>query len=74
MSLNVDSVLFIVELHMKYTLMVVSLCILLFVLLCDSNHIYKMYCVFAHIYTLDDDLECPLEYELSLLSKVSHTG
>ncbi len=26
--------------------------------------------VFAYFYTLDDDLECPMDYETSLLPKV----
>ncbi len=30
----------------------------------------KFCCVFAHCYTLDDDSECTLDYELSLLPKV----
>ncbi len=36
--------------------------------LCDSSPMCKKCCsVFANHYTLDDDLECPLDYELSLL-------
>ncbi len=31
--------------------------------------ISKKCCVFAHCYTLDDDSECPMDYELSLLPK-----
>ncbi len=34
---------------------------------CDSSPICKKRCcVFAHHYTLDDGLECPMDFELSL--------
>ncbi len=32
--------------------------------------IYLVICVFAHCYTRGDDLECPMDYGLSLLPKV----
>ncbi len=34
----------------------------------------KCCCVFAHIYTLGDNLECSMDYELSLFPKVFSCG
>ncbi len=46
-------------------------CILCGLLLCDISSICKKCCcVVAHHYTLDINLESPMDYQLSLLSKV----
>ncbi len=50
---------------------------------CPSTYVYcvvcyrviaagyvKKCCVFAHCYTLADNSECPMDYELSLLPKI----
>ncbi len=71
MSPNVDPVLFVLDLYMKYTEEVVPLCMYIVgLLLYDSNPISKKCCDnIAHHYTLDDDSECPMDYQLSLLPK-----
>ncbi len=70
MSPDVHPVLFVLDLHMKYTVEVVPLYMYIAYgwLSCDSSPICKKcYCVFAHNYTLDDDSEHQMDYELSLL-------
>ncbi len=64
--------LFVLDLHMKYTMELVLLCMYMCgVLSCDSSTISKKCCpVLAHRYTLDDDSECPMDYALFLLPKV----
>ncbi len=68
---RVDSVLLVLDLHMKYTVEVVlRVYILSGLLLCDSSLICKNCChVFARRYTLDDDSDHPMDIEPSLLLK-----
>ncbi len=35
-----------------------------------ASYVRRVGHVFAYLYTLDDDLECPMDYETSLLPKV----
>ncbi len=71
-SLGIDPVLFVLDLHMKYTVEVVLLCMYFF-LVCYREivapYVRSVGHVFAYLYTLDDDLERPMEYETSLLRK-----
>ncbi len=70
-SPDINPVLFVLDIHMKYLADVVPLCTLLRgLLLYDGSPICKKSCVIAHRYTIDDNSECPMYYELSLLTKV----
>ncbi len=69
-SLDIDPVLLVLELHMKYTVEL-YVCIVCGLLSCDSNlYVRSVGHVFAYLYTFDDDLECPMDYETSLLLNV----
>ncbi len=61
--------LLVLDLHMKYTVEMVHLrtSIVRFVMVW---YIRSVGDVIAYLYTLDDDSECPMDYETSLLPKV----
>ncbi len=60
---NVFHRMFVLDSHMK--------CIVHGLLSRDSSLICKKCChVFTHRYTLDDDSECPMDYETSLLLNI----
>ncbi len=71
-SPDVDPVLFVLDLNMKYIVTVaLNIRILHGLLSCDSSRICKKCChVFAHCYTLDDNSEHPMDYDLSLLPNI----
>ncbi len=66
MSPYVNPVLFVVDIHMKYTVEVVYILHGLW----QQPISKKCCCVFAHHYILDDDAQYSMDYELSLLTKV----
>ncbi len=68
---DVAPVMFILDLHMNYTVDVDPPCILCGLLSCDCSPLCKKCCcVFAHHYTLNDDFEFPMDYQLSIFPKV----
>ncbi len=66
MSPDVDPVLFVLDLHMEYTVEVDPPCrYIVWVCYCvitDRGYVRSVGHVFAYLYTFDDDLECPIEY------------
>ncbi len=72
MSTDINPVLFVLDLHVKYTVEVVPLyTYMLGLLFSHSSPICKKCCrVFAHHHIPDDDSECPMDYELSLIPNV----
>ncbi len=69
MWLDSDPVLFVLDLHMKYTVEVIPLCtyIAWFVIVW---YVRSVSCVFAYLYTLDDNSERSMDYKTSLLPNV----
>ncbi len=59
---------------MKYTVEVLPLRIYIYCVVCFhvivAPYVRSVGHVFAYLHTLDDDLECPMDYETSLLPKV----
>ncbi len=71
-SLDIDPVLFVLDLHMKYTVEVVPLrtYIVWFVIVwLAAPYVRSVGHVFAYLYTLADDSERPMDYEAYLLHK-----
>ncbi len=69
LPLDIDLALFVLDLHMKYTVEVVPLHT--YIVSFDSSpYVTSVGRVFAYLYTLADDLAYPSDYETSLLPKV----
>ncbi len=71
MSIDIYPVLFILDLHMKYTVELVALCTYIVICYCmiAAPCVRSVGCVFVYLYTLDDNSERPMNYETSLLPK-----
>ncbi len=72
MSLDIDPVLFVLDLQIKYTVEVIPLhtYIVWFVIVMVAPFVRSVGHVFAYLYTLDDNSECPMDFATSLLPKV----
>ncbi len=71
-SLDIDPVLFVLDLHMKYAGGGPSMyvyCVVCYRVIV-APYVRSVGHIFAYLYNLDDDSERPMDYETSLLPKV----